>query len=301
MKKLLFIAPLAMLFSCGSDEPEVIEKDYEETEYDIQVSEYLSDKSWDMDRQESGLYIYVENAGSDEKPQLTDYLTLKYTGYLLDGTVFDGTDGQAISFPFPMSNLIMGWQEGIPSFGKGGKGKLIIPPNLGYGDQDSGPIPANSVLVFDIEIIDFSDSPAPPTITKTADYTEEIEGYIKKENIKDITATEDGMYVKIDNAGGEEKPTLGSFLTLNYTGYLLDGTVFDGTEDTPATFPFPVSQLIPGWQLGIPMFGKGGKGKLIIPPYMGYGDQATGEIPANSVLVFDIEVIDFTDNPPSQF
>jgi FKBP-type peptidyl-prolyl cis-trans isomerase len=258
----------------------------------------LSDKEWDTDRQESGLYVYTEKEGSDEKPTLENFVTISYTGYLLDGTVFDGTEGEAVTFP--LANLIEGWQEGIPNFGRGGKGKLIIPPSMGYGERASGPIPANSVLVFDIEVFDFSNTPPAPVVVKTGDFSPQIKEYIAKKNIKGMEDTESGLFLSIENAGSEEKPKLGDFLTLTYTGYLTDGTVFDGTEEEPITFSFPMSQLIMGWQEAIPFLGKGGKAKLIIPPYLGYGSNDNGTIPANSILVFDLEIFDFSSTPPMQ-
>lgn len=290
-KRLLFIAPALMLFACGSDVEEI---DYIETEYDIEIGKYLEDKDWETDRQESGLYVYTEKEGSSDKPGADSYLTLNYTGYLLDGTVFDGTDGNPVTFPFPLSGLIEGWQEGIPFFGKGGKGKLMIPPNLGYGSEDVGPIPANSVLVFDIEILDFTNTP--PPAPEPVDYSETIEAYMLDNNINDAIKTDEGLYISIEKAGSEEKPTLSDFVTIYYKGYLLDGFVFDQTEEETRTFP--LNGLIAGWQIGIPYIGKGGKAKLIIPPHIGYGPQDNGDIPGNSVLVFDIELVDFSDVAP---
>ncbi len=101
-----------------------------------------------------------------------------------------------------------------------------------------------------------------------------------------------GMYVVTDYAGaGEERPTLDDEVTIFYQGYLLDGTHFDGTGPEPATFP--LFQLIEGWQIGIPYFGKGGKGKLVIPSELAYGDRTAGEIPGGSTLMFEIELIDW--------
>jgi FKBP-type peptidyl-prolyl cis-trans isomerase FkpA len=287
-RKLLFIAPALLLFACGPD--------YEETEYDIEIAEYLEDKDWETDRQESGLYVYSEDAGAEEKASTEDFLTLNYTGYLLDGSVFDGTDGNPITFPFPLSGLIEGWQEGIQFFGKGGKGKLIIPPNLGYGSEDVGPIAANSVLVFDIEIIDFTSTPPPPPAP--IDFSETIEAYMLENNIEGAIKTEDGLYISIEEAGSEVKPTLSDFVTIFYKGYLLDGFVFDQTEEETRTFP--LNGLIAGWQIGIPYLGKGGKAKLMIPPHIGYGPQDNGDIPGNSVLIFEIELVDFSDAAPVQ-
>lgn len=285
-KKLLFIAPALLLFACGPD--------YEETEYDIEIGEYLDDKDWETDRQESGLYVYTEEAGSEEKPGSEDFLTLSYKGYLLDGTVFD--ENNAITFPFPLSGLIEGWQEGIPFFGRGGKGKLIIPPDLGYGSEDVGPIAANSVLVFDIEIIDFTSTPPPPPAP--IDFSETIEAYMLENNIEGSIKTDEGLYISIEEAGSDEKPTLTDFVTIYYKGYLLDGFIFDQTEEETRTFP--LNGLIAGWQIGIPYVGKGGKVKLIIPPHIGYGPQDNGDIPGNSVLVFEIELVDFSDVAPAQ-
>lgn len=300
MIKYLVFAPVLFLFACGGG-TETEELDYEETEYDIKIKEYLEGSELKPERQESGLYIHTANAGSSEKPTLGSYLTLNYEGRLLDGTVFDGTKGQQITFDFPLGSTIKGWQEGIPMFGKGGTGTLIIPPDLGYGALASGPIPGNSILVFDIEIVDWSDTPPMPQVDMSIDYSEEIEAYLKNKKLKETLKTDTRMYVIVEQAGTDEKPTEESYLTLNYEGYLLDGTSFDGTKGTPTTFNFPLSQTIMGWREGIPYFGKGGKGKLVIPPYIGYGEYGQGDIPANAVLVFDIEIIDWSALPPGNF
>ncbi|MEX1001614.1 MAG: FKBP-type peptidyl-prolyl cis-trans isomerase [Crocinitomicaceae bacterium] len=297
MKKILLFTPLFILSACSGETEE--EKDYVETKYDIEVSKYLEDKAWEPERQESGLYVYLEKEGSAEKPTLQDFLTIIYEGRLLDGTVFDGTDGQAVSFPFPVSGLIKGWQEGLPHFGKGGKGKLIIPPDLAYGEKATGGIPPNSVLVFDIELVDFSAEEPAPQIDMSVDYSDQIDAYIAEKGLKNPIKTETGLYIFIDKEGSAEKPSVNDFLTLNYEGYLMDGTTFDGTGGNPTTFDFPLKQTIMGWQEGIPYFGKGGKGKLIIPPYIGYGSREAGDIPANSILVFDIEIVDYSDTPPA--
>jgi FKBP-type peptidyl-prolyl cis-trans isomerase FkpA len=74
---------------------------------------------------------------------------VKYTGRLTNGSVFDSSTGAT----FALANLITGWQQGIPYIGKGGKITLYLPPSLGYGSQASGSIPANSILIFEIELI----------------------------------------------------------------------------------------------------------------------------------------------------
>ena len=295
MRKITSIAALLLLVSCGTTSPKNTENDQNENTVfeagsdDQKIQDFLKEKGWQAERQESGLYVYVENEGGEAKPSATDYTLVNYKGYFLDGTVFDASEDGAISFP--LNGVIKGWTEGIPHFGKGGKGKLIIPSHLGYGQRGRGSIPGGAILVFDIELENFSSKP----IQK--DYSPQIEAYMAEHNI-DAKPTGSGLYIAIEKEGGKDKPQLNHYLTLNYEGYLLNGNSFDGTKGNPTTFPFPMSRLIPGWQEGIPYFGKGGKGKLIIPPYLGYGGQAQPNIPANSILVFDIEILDFTDQQP---
>lgn len=123
---------------------------------DTILMNYLKTKSWLNDEpHESGVYIVIDEPGTGkERPGLTDEITLFYKGYLMNGQQFDGT--KEIPMTFALNELIKGWQIGIPHFGKGGKGKLIIPPHLGYGKYDSGPIPGNSTLLFEIELVDWN-------------------------------------------------------------------------------------------------------------------------------------------------
>jgi FKBP-type peptidyl-prolyl cis-trans isomerase FkpA len=115
----------------------------------------------------------------------------------------------------------------------------------------------------------------------------EIESYIKTNNLN-AQKTVEGIYYVIDEPGGAEKPVITSVLTVAYTGKFLDGVVFDSSQNSS----FALYQVIQGWQIGIPKFGKGGKGKLIIPSKFAYGDsERVGR--ANAILYFDIELKDF--------
>ena len=291
MKKTILVgAILGLMVSCGSSSNDL---NYEPTKYDSIANDFAAEKGWETTRLESGLHVYVEEKGSDEKPKTTDFVTIHYKGYLMDGTMFDGTNVEPATFP--LSRLIPGWQEGIPQFGKGGKGVLIIPPALAYGENGVGSIPPNSVLYFEIELLDFSSTPPPPAPRK--DYSSEIEAYILDKGL-DAKPTGSGLYVVIEEAGGAEKPSVSQDVTISYKVYSLDGTVYQSTDGESVTFG--LGGLIAGWQEGIPYFGKGGKGKLIVPPYLAYGDRASGPIPANSILVFDIELFDFSGEALNQ-
>lgn len=99
----------------------------------------------------TNLWFDIETQGSGEKAYSGAQVTVAYTGYLLDGEQFDASSDDGVTFS--LNNVIEGWQQGIPKFKAGGKGKLIIPSELGYGKSGSGSIPGNSVLIFDIELI----------------------------------------------------------------------------------------------------------------------------------------------------
>lgn len=101
-----------------------------------------------------------------------------------------------------------------------------------------------------------------------------------------------GIYYHILEPGSEYHPDNYSTITFQYKGQLLDGTVFDQTKDD-ATVQYMLGNLIGGWQIGIPKIGAGGKIILYIPSVYGYGESVVGTIPANSVLIFDIDLISF--------
>ena len=97
----------------------------------------------------SGLYYQIENAGTGTTPTLQSKVTVTYTGKLLDGTVFDSETNVS----FLLNSVVQGWQIGLPKIRSGGSILLLIPSALGYGSQQVGSIPPNSVLVFDIKLV----------------------------------------------------------------------------------------------------------------------------------------------------
>jgi FKBP-type peptidyl-prolyl cis-trans isomerase len=118
------------------------------------IETYIADNGLTAQSTSSGLYYVIETSGGATHPTLTSTVSVKYTGYLTDGTQFDSSNGKTVSFA--LSQVIVGWQEGLQLFGKGGKGKLLIPSDLGYGSYQVGSIPPHSVLIFDVELVNFT-------------------------------------------------------------------------------------------------------------------------------------------------
>lgn len=93
--------------------------------------------------------VEVLEAGTGRAPTLTDVAVVKYEGRLEDGTVFDAND----EAPLPLGRMVPGFAEGLVQMRQGGRYRLYIPAELGYGEEGAGPIPPNSNLVFDIELL----------------------------------------------------------------------------------------------------------------------------------------------------
>jgi FKBP-type peptidyl-prolyl cis-trans isomerase FkpA len=147
MKNILFIGIIAIITmsSCVKIDTQA-EKD------DDKIQDYLNENNLVAEKTDNGLYYIIENAGLGSNPNINSYVTIYYKGYLLDGTIFDQTTPGA-PFKTYLSQVVSGWQQGIPLFKVGGKGTLFIPSRYGYGSSSVGDIPANSVLIFDIELI----------------------------------------------------------------------------------------------------------------------------------------------------
>ena len=118
----------------------------------------IKEKWPEVQTTDSGLMYQVLAEGSgNEKPSPGDTVSAHYTGTFLDGRKFDSSvdRGQPIQFPVGAGRVIKGWDEALIDMKKGEKRILIIPPDLAYGASGRGPIPPNSTLVFEVELLDF--------------------------------------------------------------------------------------------------------------------------------------------------
>jgi FKBP-type peptidyl-prolyl cis-trans isomerase len=140
---------------------------------------------------------------------------------------------------------------------------------------------------------DFGSQQAPVTTQETTDMQStlgsNIQATVASVDLPRIT----DLYVKDITVGTGAEATAGSQITVNYVGTLTDGTVFDSSipRGTPFSFVLGSGQVIQGWERGFAGMKEGGTRVLIIPASLGYGAQAIGPIPANSMLVFEVELL----------
>ncbi|MFS8617086.1 MAG: FKBP-type peptidyl-prolyl cis-trans isomerase [Solitalea sp.] len=120
------------------------------------INQYIEAHGLEVKKTPSGIQYQVSKETDGPRPNTGDTVVVHYTGTLLDGTKFDSSydRGEPISFPLMKGTVIDGWYEGIPLFREGEKGILIIPSAYGYGEFGSGPIPSNSPLVFEVELVE---------------------------------------------------------------------------------------------------------------------------------------------------
>lgn len=147
-KFLFFIFLVIGITSCNKEK-----KIEEQSAIDkVLIEDYITVNSLSGEFNASDLWYNVENQGGGVQAYSGATVKVIYSGYLLNGTQFDQSPSDGVTFS--LNNVISGWQQGIPKFKEGGNGKLIIPSLLGYGTEEKSGIPSNSVLIFDIELVD---------------------------------------------------------------------------------------------------------------------------------------------------
>ncbi|NKI27377.1 peptidylprolyl isomerase [Arenibacter sp. 6A1] len=149
MKYTFFALVFALFISCDDD------KKAENIDYtaknELEITEYIKDNNLNAQKGDYGLYYVIDEPGDGKQPSASSQVTVAYKGTFINGEIFDQSGAEGITFG--LNQVIRGWTMGIPYFKEGGSGMLLIPAHLGYGSTDRGPIPAGSVLVFDVKLI----------------------------------------------------------------------------------------------------------------------------------------------------
>jgi len=274
---------LTILFSC--------QKEYETIDVidDRNVQEYIQLNKINMQEyQGTGVYYQVVSAGTGSEVQYSDKMPALITMRSLDGK-YVSVDTFSIANRY---YNFLGYYNpepiriGVKEVLKKSNGtiRMIIPSRLAFGRNGSGSIPGNASLDVTVRALDIS------KLVQYEDFT--IKKYLESNSLTGFTKTTTGLYYKIGQPGTGSPITLDSTIVANYTGKLLNGTIFDralaGSEAT-----FKVNSLVNGWRQGIPLIKQGGSIRLIVPSALGYGlEGSSPTIPSFSVLDFEVTVTD---------
>jgi len=248
---------------------------------------------------ESGLQYMDDSLGTGREAKTGDLVSIHFKGWMVpkdtaselfsdwsaDQTKSKLSLGdskmrnQPIKFILSTGSFIKGTDEGIVGMKTGGIRTMIIPSKLAYGEAGVGFIPPNTDLKVVIELLEVKDK-----------------GVAEKWDVDStlFKTTASGLKYAIISQGEGPAVEAGKIVTVHYSGYLQDGTLFDSSieRDEPIQFVVGQGQVIPGWDEGMLLLKKGDKAKFIIPPQLGYGEMQLEKIPSNSTLIFDTEIVD---------
>jgi FKBP-type peptidyl-prolyl cis-trans isomerase len=270
--KSLFIALFVVLFVSCNDDDDSNTTDYR-AQNEQEILDYITQNNLDAKASGTGLYYVIDEIGEGSEIIATSDVSVRYKGFYTDNTLLEeNTDGVS----FNLQQVIPGWKEGLQYFNEGGSGMLLIPSHLAYGSEDFNGIPGGSVLIFEIEVIDYE-----------VENEEEIVAYIADNNL-DATASGSGLYYVIEEEGTGVQPEADSNVTVVYKGYFTNGTVFDESDELGISLD--LNQVISGWSEGMQYFKEGGSGKLLIPSSLAYGRYGNSSIPGGAVVIFDVNL-----------
>lgn len=184
-----------------------------------------------------------------------------------------------VKFILGSSGFIPGIENGMKGMKSGGIRTIIIPSKIIYGGAHQNPMSQQPDFKIVVELMEHKEV----QLVKMWD--------VDTTNIR-TTAT--GLKIVILEEGEGETAKIGNQVTVHYSGFLENGNKFDSSveREEPIVFNLGHQMVIAGWDEGISLLKKGGKARLIIPPTLGYGETPRVNIPANSTLVFDVELLD---------
>ena len=214
------------------------------------------------------LQIEVVNEGDGATPEPGDTVVAHVIVETEDGeVVFNSYEiGEPLRFPVGIDVMFpVGLDVAVSQMNVGETARITLPAAIGFGPDGSGLVPPGSTVIMEVELVSI------PTIETV-----------------------------IEEEGSGPVAEFGDLLAVHYTGTLEDGTEFDSSVGgDPFQLILGAGQVIPGWEIGLEGLTEGTKARFIIPPDLAYGSTDRPGIPANSTLIFDIELVTVT-KPPTE-
>lgn len=260
------------------------DKEYESIEEvdERKIQSYITAQNLTLVKDSSGIYYQVLNPGTGEAPKNSEVVYYTYTAKSVDGKVYFTSDSYAFSTNFLGYVRPEGWRLALNKINKGGKIRVVFPSTLGFGRNPTNGIEGNEVLDSELELFNNQLELDDALINR----------FIAVNSLSGFTKLSSGVYYNVIAPGsGTDQVKLTDSITVAYTGRLLNKTIFDSAT-TAKPLTFKLQDLVKGWQEAIPFIKKGGKMRILIPSELGYGSTSRPNIPPNSVLDFDVELIE---------
>ncbi len=291
---IFFLSAMVMMLSACLKDDDSEQKEEERRKLEA----YLLDNNITQEPTGSGMYYLEEVEGTGVSPRVDDLIELVYTGTLIDGTVVETTDSAEARDARIYSDSRLygphryyvqptdGFFEGIRKMKEDGEATFIIPSDLAYGGSRYGSIPPYSTLIYHVKLLD--------VILDTETHEQELINEFIENDTLEYKET-DGVYVAIIEEGEGELMDTGNEVAVQFTGYFLDGRVFDTNEgQIPTRFVIGSGDVIEGWDIAAKQMRRYTRARWIIEPDKAYGSAGLAVqyygyiIPPEMTLVFDV-------------
>lgn len=283
MKGFVYIVATFILFTnCSEEEVSPTYKDQLALDVAI-IDDFLAANGITAESDTSGLRYLITTKGSNFKPLLPDSIQVNYSLTLLDGTsIFSDANNT-----FLLSKLIRAWRIALPLVGEGAKLRLYVPSGLAYGAFRTGPIPANSNLIFDIELKKVIREFTAQQVRDVAT----IDAYLLANS---ITARKDAAnlryVVTTQSVASALTPLAADSVVLTYTTRSLPPTTLFESENLKG-MKLNARSTLPAWKTLLPLLREGTKATVYVPSGMAYGAYGKAAIPPYANLIYQVELV----------
>ena len=283
---------VTFVFLTACQQPNEALNDRKKRENEEEIERYIQQNNLAATKTEQGVYfIQTKTVPTGQAPLTGDEVKYHYITRRLDGVITDSSDiggnnpETVILNGNNTANITRGRYAGILKLRQGEEGSVLVPAHLDGGRTGTLLLPQYSPVRYDLRVVS----------VRTED--QQIEDYIKANNLIVTTKTDDGVRVAVTQARPDSVSiTTGKTATLNYKGKLLNGGVFEASA-SPRSIRIGEKQVVPGFETGLAKLRAGEKAIIIFPSALGYGATGKNRVTPNTVsilpyspLLFEIEV-----------
>jgi FKBP-type peptidyl-prolyl cis-trans isomerase len=280
-------------FSCESPAPGFDAQ--QQFSRDVQaIDDWLASVSISAYRDASGIRFGINQIGNgDLPPTRAQSAKITYTVKLFDGTIVEETktlEDDLNQFP------TLGLLEGVELLPAGTKATLYVPSGLAYGNNSVGLIPANTNLIYEVEVL--SVIPKPSQVAQLGADSVAIDTYLTNNSINAVKGDLGIRYV-VQEQGTGMYPTLYDRVKVSYSAKVMSTGVqfFAGTLEPSSSFDSRVVDYLPGLQMALRLLPAGSKATFYLPSTLAFGTSGTGSgtVPANANLIYQINLIELVN------